>query len=437
MREGRVCTRCDPATCGKCRNTPERRQKLKRAAEAKAAAEQEAREKADREAQAKRKKLLDSLGATPKSARVPSTPQTSSTADPSNGLSGDKDAEENTSAFNESPPDETNVKSKPSQDDADKTTPPVSNDGQQQHRAEEEDSRTGGGDGGGQSNSDSARDNPTVASAEEGTTTSGTQQTQKGSSGKTNADGRQPPARKVRNTPPTEPRLSPHTGAPDAGSIGRNAIFNAKEQLGPWDVGYRVMEDDPKLQTLSRADELLIEVYGDTIHQNDGTHLDGGVADDRIWQRRWMKVVSCNLSLWDAPMGRVGKRFVQLLAEEWKGVRERQWNAERPIVCCAAILSRKRNKIRATTIRDTIDARIDLWEAGCFDELVEEVLITGRSGVAGRNSDSWKVAKRYNSMVLDGKIRGAVRFATGCGLGGPKLPLDKCSKMGETVIEVL
>jgi hypothetical protein len=84
MREGRVCTRCDPVTCGKCRNTPERRQKLKRAAEAKAAAEQEAREKADREAQAKRKKLLDSLGATPKSARVPSTPQTSSTADPSN-----------------------------------------------------------------------------------------------------------------------------------------------------------------------------------------------------------------------------------------------------------------------------------------------------------------------------------------------------------------
>lgn len=158
-----------------------------------------------------------------------------------------------------------------------------------------------------------------------------------------------------------------------------------------------------------------------------------------------MKVVSCNLSLWDAPMGRVGKRFVQLLAEEWKGVRERQWNAERPIVCCAAILSRKRNKIRATTIRDTIDARIDLWEAGCFDELVEEVLIAGRSGVAGRNSDSWKedgevsdsVAKRYNSMVLDGKIRGAVRFATGRGLGGPKLPLDKCSKTGEPVIEVL
>jgi hypothetical protein len=42
-----------------------------------------------------------------------------------------------------------------------------------------------------------------------------------------------------------------------------------------------------KLQPLTRADELLLDVYGDTIHLNDGTHLDGSVADDKIWQRRW------------------------------------------------------------------------------------------------------------------------------------------------------
>jgi hypothetical protein len=43
-----------------------------------------------------------------------------------------------------------------------------------------------------------------------------------------------------------------------------------------------------------------MEVYGDTIHLNDGTHLDGGigVAEDLIWQRRWLKVVSVDLKLW-------------------------------------------------------------------------------------------------------------------------------------------
>ena len=31
---------------------------------------------------------------------------------------------------------------------------------------------------------------------------------------------------------------------------------------------------------------LLQGVYGDFPHHNDGSHLDGGVADDAIWKRR-------------------------------------------------------------------------------------------------------------------------------------------------------
>jgi hypothetical protein len=90
------------------------------------------------------------------------------------------------------------------------------------------------------------------------------------------------------------------TGAVDAGSIGGNLEFNRARGLSPFDVGYRVIEEDPKLQPLTPADHRLMEVYGDTIHLNDGTHLDGGigVAEDLIWQRRWLKVVSVDLKLW-------------------------------------------------------------------------------------------------------------------------------------------
>jgi hypothetical protein len=302
--------------------------------------------------EAKQKKLLDALGATPKSATKTPSKQSPSPPNPSNGHETDSPAAKGSNTPNKSPPNETNVEStNPSQADVDKTTPPVSEAAvTQQHRTGTEDSTAGSGDGGGQSMTDSAQDQPTVlpVTVEDGKTTLGKQSTQSGSTEHTNAGGRQPLIRKVRNTPPTKPQLSPHTGALDAGSIGQYATFNAKEQLGPWDVGYKVMEVDSNLQKLTRADELLIDVYGDTIHQNDGTHLDGGIADDKFWQGRWRQVVSCNLSLWDAPMGKVGKRFVQLLAEEWKGVRERRWNAEMPIVCCAAILNRKRNIIRAS-----------------------------------------------------------------------------------------
>jgi hypothetical protein len=103
-----------------------------------------------------------------------------------------------------------------------------------------------------------------------------------------------------------------------------------------------------------------MKVYGDTIHQNDGTHLDGGVVDDGRWQARWRRVVSRHLSLWDAPSGKVGKRFITLLANEWAGVRERRWNSELPIVFCAVILNRKLNTILASSIRKVIEG----WTCG-------------------------------------------------------------------------
>ena len=44
--------------------------------------------------------------------------------------------------------------------------------------------------------------------------------------------------------------------------------------------------EDPQLQRLTDADRWLCSIYGDTIHQNDGTHLDGGIGavDNAKWQ---------------------------------------------------------------------------------------------------------------------------------------------------------
>ena len=74
--------------------------------------------------------------------------------------------------------------------------------------------------------------------------------------------------------------------------------------------------------TLDRAHLLLQEVYRDFPHHNDGLHLDGGVADDAIWQRRWRQLAAQSAS-WYATLSRaVGRRFTEILAAEWRGSSE-------------------------------------------------------------------------------------------------------------------
>jgi len=86
--------------------------------------------------------------------------------------------------------------------------------------------------------------------------------------------------------------------------------------------------EDPQLQRLTDADRRLCSVYGDTIHQNDGTHLDGGigVAEDAKWQRLHLRIAACNLLLYDLPNGRWATRFLETLTNLWVGVVE--WHSE-------------------------------------------------------------------------------------------------------------
>jgi len=56
---------------------------------------------------------------------------------------------------------------------------------------------------------------------------------------------------------------------------------------------------DPLLQNFTGADRKLHGVFGDTIHHNDGRHLDGGIGEDEDhkWQRLHERVVAACLPL--------------------------------------------------------------------------------------------------------------------------------------------
>ena len=95
---------------------------------------------------------------------------------------------------------------------------------------------------------------------------------------------------------------------------------------------------------------LLKGVYGDYLHHNDGSHLDGGVADNAISQRCWCRVAA-QLDRWyTTPYGAVGSRFMTILAAEWWGVLRRTYNSNRPLFFAHVALDKTLGVCRAREI---------------------------------------------------------------------------------------
>jgi hypothetical protein len=94
-------------------------------------------------------------------------------------------------------------------------------------------------------------------------------------------------------------------GGGAAGTLVETPIVNMARFLPRICMVQELRAEDPRLQRLTAADNRLIGVYGDIIHLNDGTHLDGGigVAEDVKWQRLHLWVASCRLLLYDLPNG--------------------------------------------------------------------------------------------------------------------------------------
>ena len=97
---------------------------------------------------------------------------------------------------------------------------------------------------------------------------------------------------------------------------------------------------------------------------------------------------------------------------------------------------------KARDIRARIQWRLKEWKAGKYDMLVQDTVRTsiGLMDDTRRGQMEAQISKTFTRMVLQGKIRHAVRFATERGQGGALAPQDKvASKDGteSTVLEVL
>ena len=189
---------------------------------------------------------------------------------------------------------------------------------------------------------------------------------------------------------------------------------------------------------VTEADRLLDTVLGDHVHDNDGTHLRGGIANDAIWQRRWKRMAQLATTRYQVPPGKVGRRFITVLVHEFRGVRERLWNSERPLVYVATILQTTPGVRRAKDIRSRLTQRMDLWDQGNYKALVDDTEGEVLSRLpSSRPPDEEAQARSFNARVLSGRLRSAVRAITNRSGGGVRQPDDLCSKAGRPVWQVL
>ena len=122
---------------------------------------------------------------------------------------------------------------------------------------------------------------------------------------------------------------------------------------------------------------LLREVYGDFPHHKDRSHLDGGFADDAIWQRRWFRLAAQSASWYATPTVAVGRRFTAILDVEWWGVIYWSWNSKIPLGFAHIVLRKTLSIHRDREIRARITRRMDLWERGIHAGLVGDAKAEG------------------------------------------------------------
>ena len=179
-------------------------------------------------------------------------------------------------------------------------------------------------------------------------------------------------------------------------------------------------------------------VYGDHNHLNDGTQLDGGIEGDRRWQQRWKRLAELSPAHYAVPKGRVGRRFVDLVTSEFHGARTRKWNSERPLTFISVVLQRTSGVRRSCDIRRRLSRRMDLWEQKLFAGLVDDTVAECESKLPGaRRTDEESEARAFNSTVLSGRLRQAVRRLTSRDGGGVMHPDDLCTKTGLPILQVL
>ena len=167
---------------------------------------------------------------------------------------------------------------------------------------------------------------------------------------------------------------------------------------------------------------------------------DGG-GRDTPWCIRWARIIQLSGNHYTLPGGSVGRRYVDLLVDEVNYLATVNYPSERVLVCGSVILQCDKSVKKGADIRRLLERQITLWQQGDFDLLLQEAERCDRTFQQTRNRTPSQdtVVRVFSQLVLQGKLKAAVRWATERARGIVLSPCDWAGGYtdGSTVLDVL
>ena len=187
----------------------------------------------------------------------------------------------------------------------------------------------------------------------------------------------------------------------------------------------------------TNTENIMMEAFGGCLNKSEQ-------LPETVWGKRWIESVNLHGKLYIVPGGNVGRKYVDLLTKEVSRVIQNECS-ERLLVFSRLILQRDPMVKKTRDVKVLIGRRLQSWEDGNFSLLLQEAK---RCASRPLRNDSGKYRTRdehtsyvFAKMMMEGKVRSAMRWLTSRSGGGVLDPNDEIpdskTKSKKRVLDVL
>ena len=152
----------------------------------------------------------------------------------------------------------------------------------------------------------------------------------------------------------------------------------------------------------------MCRAYGSSLSQLSSVDCDSD------WHSCWKQVIYHSGNHYILPGGSIGRRYVDILAEEVTHFAGGHYPSERILVFGSVILQRDRMVRKGADVRRLLERRLELWQQNQFDLLVQEAgrCDWGLCRTSHSVVDEESVIRVFTRLMLHGRVRAAVRWVT-------------------------